>query len=208
MPYAKRRRMQSLRDALDADTCLICRLLREFQSSCVRNLESGAVKDLCSFHVLSVAPVTEVTVAAAIFLTMLGKSDQADRSKEACDLRVRVAREERERVQELAGNLSNPEFQRWVGEYGRLCLAHSRMLLFCRSQRSPRRDFLGGTEACRRSRTQAIRASAQSQSGDTGSRWRPWASRRISCGAAGVRKRFMTGAISPSFEDTAQRTGR
>jgi hypothetical protein len=126
MSHGKRGRVKGLADALTEDACPLCQFLKEFQSAHLRNLSGVTARHLCSYHLWSVAAASEVKAAAEIFLELLENSNPGE--SHACDLCKRVADEERIRVEEFSGYLRRPEFEKWLREYGALCLPHSRKL--------------------------------------------------------------------------------
>ena len=118
-------------DLRASDGCPICPILGEFQSDSVRSLSGTAVRNLCGFHVWSVAAATDLTTAAAIFLRLLEKSRPREGSEESCDLCAKLALVEKEKLQEMSNGLAKPEFRKWLRESGVVCLPHSQKLLSC-----------------------------------------------------------------------------
>jgi hypothetical protein len=120
------RRKSGFAHLLLDDACPLCHILKEFQSAQLRSLNADMAKHLCSYHLWSVAAVTEVTGAAEVFLRLL--EDSSPGESHACDLCKRVADEERKRVEEFSGFLGRPDFQEWLEAHGALCLPHSKQL--------------------------------------------------------------------------------
>jgi hypothetical protein len=125
MSYARRKKGPW--DTLVHDACPLCQFLKEFQSAQLRGLNGGMAKHLCSYHLWSVAAVTEVTSASEIFLGLLEDSDQA--KSHTCDVCKRLADEERMRIEEFSHSLTRLEFQKWLETHGTLCIPHSKKLL-------------------------------------------------------------------------------
>jgi hypothetical protein len=115
-------------DDLDEDACPICRLLREFQGQCLRELDARTVKGLCSFHLWWVSAVTDLGTASVVFLKLLEESRGASANKD-CDICAWVAEEEAEKLQQFSSKLSEPRFREWLRKSGAFCLPHSRKLL-------------------------------------------------------------------------------
>lgn len=106
-------------------------MLREFQSDSLRNLDATTIRNLCSFHVWSVAASTDLAIAATIFLKLLEKSYPLEGSNQPCELCVKLLLAEKEKLQEYARNLRKPGFQERFREAGTLCLPHSQKLVGC-----------------------------------------------------------------------------
>ncbi len=132
-------------DLRPSDGCPICRVLREFQSDSLRNLAGTAVRNLCGFHVWSVAAATDLTTAAAIFLRLLEKSRPGEGSDESCDLCAKLALVETQKLQEMSNGLAKPEFRKWLRESGAVCLPHSQKLLSCAPE-ALREDIVAATK--------------------------------------------------------------
>lgn len=104
-------------------------MLREFQSDSLRNLDATTIRNLCSFHVWSVAASTDLTTAAAIFLKLLDKSYPEETNDEPCELCVRLLVAEKGKLQEYSRNLRKPDFQERFREAGTPCMPHSQKLI-------------------------------------------------------------------------------
>jgi hypothetical protein len=125
----KRARFENLSEALVEDACPVCSLLKEFQSSCLTELDRHEVNRLCGFHVWMVAKVAEARSAAALFLHLTERSLPQDSAGKECDVCDRVAQEERRCVKEFGDSLDQPPFLHWLQQQGALCIPHGRKLL-------------------------------------------------------------------------------
>ncbi len=132
-------------DLWASDGCPICRILRKLQSDFLRNLTGTAVRNLCSFHVWSIAAATDLTAAAAIFLRLLEKSQPGEGSDESCDLCAKLALVETQKLQEMSNGLAKPEFRKWLRESGAVCLPHSQKLFSCAPE-ALREDIVAATK--------------------------------------------------------------
>lgn len=125
----RRPRLTNLSDALSQDACPVCSVLKDFKTRYLDELDRHEVNALCGLHLWMVAKTVEARQAATLFLRLLSGPLAEEAPVRACDLCVRIAREEQMRVKEFVANVSKPEWAAWLRDRGALCRPHSLKVL-------------------------------------------------------------------------------
>ncbi len=125
MPHGKKTHFDSLSDKFGRDGCSVCAFLREFQSRCLRSLDSEEVRTLCGFHAWQVASIVNAITAAKIFLRLIDKSISTEYSDQKCDLCARIRKQEDSKVREFCNALNEHDFQAASSKCRCLCLRHT-----------------------------------------------------------------------------------
>ncbi len=116
---------------LEKGSCVLCSLLKRFQSACIQNASADRVQHLCSFHTWALAGAANTDVAAGIFLHVLELREMRldIGGVPRCSLCEQIAEEEAERSNDFVLLLKNAEFRAWLDRYGALCVPHASRLL-------------------------------------------------------------------------------
>ena len=115
---------------LEREACVLCSLLKRFQSSCVLSGKIVRVDRLCSFHIWAVAGGAESDRAARLFTQLLDARELGEeKESERCDICERIMQEESLRCQDFVQLLEDDEFRNWLVGQGALCLPHAARLL-------------------------------------------------------------------------------
>jgi len=134
MPKARNTSGHSFREVvriLEKDACVLCSMVKRFQSTCIQNANAVHIQALCGFHAWAIAGVADTRSAARIFLQLLESTplQEEDASALRCSVCVQIAEEEARRSQEFVQLLNDPEFLGWLRERGAMCIPHTRRLL-------------------------------------------------------------------------------
>lgn len=128
MSLEKQSQSRKASDAIQEESCKICRALKEFQSDYVDMLSQRMPQSLCNFHAWLVAKVAEAGVAAEVLLRVLEHALKNDSSGAYCGLCAWIVREEERELGEFAQDLNRPEYLQRLRERGGLCIPHARKL--------------------------------------------------------------------------------
>lgn len=129
MPSLRQPRHNGVSDPLSEDGCPLCGFLKEFQSRCLRSLNSDETRALCTIHTWLVASGTQASAAAEVFLHILDDRVRERPNARHCDLCARIAREEHRRIEELVEKMHHCSLQQSLHDSGRLCIPHGRKIL-------------------------------------------------------------------------------
>jgi len=130
---AKRKPIQfaDVARVLEKSACVLCTLVKPFQTSCIQDVQVTETRSLCAFHTWAIAGTAATQSAAQIFLRLLDtrRIEEETQTNSGCSLCARIAQEELRRSQDFATLLSDSEFRSWLDAYGALCLPHAKRLL-------------------------------------------------------------------------------
>jgi hypothetical protein len=103
--------------------CLICALLKSYQSTLLERLQPAELKQLCNYHGWSIAAAVTAKNAAEAFLRLLERGADAVPGG-GCNLCNLIQYEEQTRLKELGRALAEPEVLEWIQTHNALCLPH------------------------------------------------------------------------------------
>lgn len=103
--------------------CIICALLKSYQSMLLESLQPAELKQLCNYHGWSIAAAVTARNAADAFLRLLKQAEDV-MSRGGCNLCSLIQDEEETRLKELGRVLVEPEVLEWVQTHNALCLPH------------------------------------------------------------------------------------
>ena len=118
---------ESMLQSANKGGCVICALLKSYQSALLEGLRPAELNALCNYHGWSVAAAAQARGAAEAFLHLLDTN--ADLASAAgCDFCGLIQKEEEIRLQELARIVDDPEVLDWMQTHSALCLPHAKRL--------------------------------------------------------------------------------
>lgn len=130
---AKRKPIQFAEVArvLEKSACVLCTLVKPFQTTRIQDVQITETPSLCAFHTWAIAGAAATQSAAQIFLRLLDTRgiEEETQKNSGCSLCADIAQEELRRARDFATLLSDPEFRNWLDAYGALCLPHAKRLL-------------------------------------------------------------------------------
>jgi hypothetical protein len=112
--------------------CVICALLKSYQSALLERLNPAELKAVCNYHGWSIAAAAQARIAAQTFFHLLEKAEDASGETD-CDFCVLIRKEEESRLKELGRVLGEPEVLDWMQAHNALCLPHAKRLVHARS---------------------------------------------------------------------------
>jgi hypothetical protein len=104
--------------------CVICALLKSYQSALLERLHPAEVNAVCNYHGWSIAAAAQASIAAQTFVHLLDKAEDAHGEID-CDFCVLIRKEEETRLKELCRVLVEPEVLGWMQAHNALCLPHA-----------------------------------------------------------------------------------
>ncbi len=125
------RSLREVAKIIEKDACVLCSMLKRFQSALIQNANTDDIDALCRFHLWAIAGTADTQVAARIFLQLLDSSrlQEQDPPVARCSVCDQIVEEEARCSEELVQLLRVPEFLGWLREHGAMCIPHARRRL-------------------------------------------------------------------------------